>query len=400
MNKNKKSLVFLILFIIFINFFCINTLAIEKSQSYSFLNYEKIYENCDYNKKENIKNFIKQKELEELIKTMKENNLKKLEANQKEQQKEIVKENIEENKAKNIEKNIEENIEIKEETNNDENLIEISEMEVPLSSSSNIQDFNITEISQTFYGTTCVNIREQPSKNSKSIGLLNLNEEILVTGICDNGWDRVDYNGNIAYINASYLSDSKIEVINEPQVIEPNIQNSQDVQEQVPQNNGYNGVIRRNGNVPDSRLYKLENYYCMVPQSIRTKLETAGWIICCSDEDFGAKYGYNYSILALTVYNEKYIYIKNSKSAEQAIIHEVGHAIDSYFGFVSSSEEFLNIFNQEKDIFCSVYYTHSNNTSTPIEYFAESFEVAILNPSLVQNNCPMTYEFLMRYANS
>ena len=240
--------------------------------------------------------------------------------------------------------------------------------------------FEVTEDKKTMYATTSVNIRTLPSKDSEKLGALQFGQAIEKLGNCDNGWSQVNYNGEIAYINTSYLQD-----------------NIPEKQETV---STYNGIIEKDGNVSDSRLQKIESYYIMIPQNVRTNLENSGWRFICSDNNFGAPYGYTGSILALSVYNEKIIYIDNRQKAEDAIIHEVGHAIDWISGFSSYQNDFLNIFNAEVETFRSVHSTHSANTSSPMEYFAEAYFVSVINPTLMQENCPLTYEFVMAKSNS
>lgn len=157
----------------------------------------------------------------------------------------------------------------------------------------------------------------------------------------------------------------------------------------------YNGIIQREGSVSDSLLYSIEYYYCLVPSSIRTLLENNGWQYICSSEDFTGRYGTSHKVLAMTAYNDKIIYIDARDSAKDAIIHEVGHAFDTTQGMLSSSSKFDEIYEEEKDSFCNVWSTNVNNTNTLSEYFAEAFQAVIVDPALIQTNCPRTYEYIM-----
>lgn len=64
-------------------------------------------------------------------------------------------------------------------------------------------------VKDTVYAIKKVNIRSSYSTSSKSLGKLNQGESIQRTGIGDNGWDRVIYNGQICYISSSYLTTEK-----------------------------------------------------------------------------------------------------------------------------------------------------------------------------------------------
>lgn len=65
---------------------------------------------------------------------------------------------------------------------------------------------NIEDCEETVYATTSVNIRSSYSANAEILGYLSYGSSIKRTGVCDNGWSRVDYNGTAAYINGKYLS--------------------------------------------------------------------------------------------------------------------------------------------------------------------------------------------------
>lgn len=162
----------------------------------------------------------------------------------------------------------------------------------------------------------------------------------------------------------------------------------------------YNGIIQREGSVSDSLLLSIEYYYCLIPGSIRTSLENKGWQYICSSEDFTGRYGTSHKVLAMTVYDDKIIYIDARDSAKDAIIHEVGHAFDTTQGMLSSSSEFDEIFEEERDSFCNVWSTNVNNTNTVSEYFAEAFQAVIVDPALIQTNCPRTYTYITNCINN
>ncbi|MEG1505831.1 MAG: hypothetical protein RR369_05800, partial [Lachnospiraceae bacterium] len=58
---------------------------------------------------------------------------------------------------------------------------------------------NIKAVDETVYATAGVYIRESYSTDSKIVGS-------LATGVCDNGWSRVSYNGADAYVYGDYLT--------------------------------------------------------------------------------------------------------------------------------------------------------------------------------------------------
>ena len=67
----------------------------------------------------------------------------------------------------------------------------------------------ITAVNETVYATRVVNVRKSWSEKSEIIGTLKYGENIVRTGICDNGWSRVTYDKKDAYISSDYLSKTK-----------------------------------------------------------------------------------------------------------------------------------------------------------------------------------------------
>ena len=75
------------------------------------------------------------------------------------------------------------------------------------------QEYTYTDLNATMYATQTVNIRTLPSTDGEKVGSLSTNEEIAVTGQCnETSWYRFEYNGQTAYVSNNYVSDTKIEV--------------------------------------------------------------------------------------------------------------------------------------------------------------------------------------------
>lgn len=238
--------------------------------------------------------------------------------------------------------------------------------------------FTVIEENGIVYATGTVNIRELPTKDSNKLGVLEYTNSIKKTGICDNGWIQVFYNGNVAYISENYLSNTK------PEPAQP-----------------YSGIIQKVGNVKDSVLKSMDSYFYKIPENVRNSFINNGWKVYATDEHLGRKFfGIDSSILAVTTDGEDAIYLHNREKAAEALVHEFGHYIDFISGYVSYGSEFREIFLAEADAFRAVHSTHANNTNTPMEYFAECYQEIVLHPDKVKNNCPRTYEFITRYANA
>ncbi len=65
------------------------------------------------------------------------------------------------------------------------------------------------DVNETVYTAGTCNVRESYSTSSNKLGKLNSGATIKRTGIADNGWSRVEYNGKTAYISSQFLTKEK-----------------------------------------------------------------------------------------------------------------------------------------------------------------------------------------------
>ena len=66
-----------------------------------------------------------------------------------------------------------------------------------------------TEVNETVYATTSVNVRSNYSADSNKVGSLSTGVSVTRTGVGDNGWSRIVYGDSVAYVNSSYLTTTK-----------------------------------------------------------------------------------------------------------------------------------------------------------------------------------------------
>lgn len=90
---------------------------------------------------------------------------------------------------------------------------ESTEVQVePQTSEPEQSTYSYTDKSATMYAQSSVNVRDLPDTNGNKVGGLSTNQEVSVTGQCnETGWYRINYNGGTAYVSNSYLGDSKVE---------------------------------------------------------------------------------------------------------------------------------------------------------------------------------------------
>lgn len=83
-----------------------------------------------------------------------------------------------------------------------------------------VDPIKYTEVNETVYATGGVNVRSGPSTDYQKIGRLEKGESITRIGVGEDGWSKVEYNGEIAYISSKYLSTEKPDTLEYPIVYE------------------------------------------------------------------------------------------------------------------------------------------------------------------------------------
>lgn len=80
----------------------------------------------------------------------------------------------------------------------------------PVESTAVSTGYTYSELSQTMYAKSTVNVRDLPSTDGKKIGSLKASQEITVTGKCDQtGWYRFDWNNTTGYVSDKYIVSEK-----------------------------------------------------------------------------------------------------------------------------------------------------------------------------------------------
>lgn len=70
--------------------------------------------------------------------------------------------------------------------------------------------YTYSELNQTMYAKSAVNVRDLPSTDGKKIGSLKASQEIIVTGKCDQtGWYRFEWNNTTGYVSDKYIVSEK-----------------------------------------------------------------------------------------------------------------------------------------------------------------------------------------------
>lgn len=142
-------------------------------------------------------------------------------------------------------------------------------------------------------------------------------------------------------------------------------------------------------------------YYTLQPQAIQ-EWGNEAVDICVKDEVFVR----GESVLAGTFcefddeYHTSDISIELTKGNEYCVLHEMGHAIDSKNGPIewSNTNLFKAIYNAEKGN-NKEYKLIANALDSPMEYFAESYSLYILDGRGLYETNPMTYSYIDAVVN-
>ncbi|MEG0689505.1 MAG: SH3 domain-containing protein [Hungatella sp.] len=72
--------------------------------------------------------------------------------------------------------------------------------------------YDVTSVNKTMYAIKPVNVRKSYSTESERISSLKAGQEVSVTGEAANGWIRIQFDGQEAYVYKTYLSTSRDDV--------------------------------------------------------------------------------------------------------------------------------------------------------------------------------------------
>ncbi len=73
------------------------------------------------------------------------------------------------------------------------------------------QDVKFKDVNEKMYASQNCNLRKSWSTDSDKVGYLDKGQEVTRTGVADNGWSRITYNGQVVYIATRLLTSTKPE---------------------------------------------------------------------------------------------------------------------------------------------------------------------------------------------
>lgn len=132
----------------------------------------------------------------------------------------------------------------------------------------------------------------------------------------------------------------------------------------------------------------------LVPETVMVTIEKYGYTVELVDS-LDDLYNLSY-VSGITIPETKQILIENDENKyRQCVIHEIFHAYDDSLGFISETDEFLAIYEEEKDLLeVTGYITAGQYKANSKEYFAEACQQYVYDAESVKNSAPKTYGFV------
>ncbi len=236
------------------------------------------------------------------------------------------------------------------------------------------------------YTTANLNMRHGAGTGFAVITTIARGGEVQIIGEAGD-WYHIKYNGETGYACADYISteDDGVSVTEEGD---------------ASASAGYDlsHIVKTAGFPSDANLEIADAVLNLAPEYQRQAFVDSGWSCILSEYDVddtyaGGQYG---SLLGITKYDSKTIYLDNRDVGADAALHEFGHFVDWYFGFPSGSSGFAPAYSREGSTFCS-YFCFHNGVYNQQELFAEAYDVRIRRADELQSICPMIYDFMTAY---
>ena len=138
-------------------------------------------------------------------------------------------------------------------------------------------------------------------------------------------------------------------------------------------------------------------YWNLIPKHIRQAFVDDGWKLIITNKSLENMYGYSFSIIGITVYDDKTICVEARENAiRRALCHEVGHYWDYKQNWASYESEFEEIYNREKYTFNEQYKADNHCISSPVEFYAEIFAQSLMYPETAYPSAPDSCNYIWK----
>lgn len=158
--------------------------------------------------------------------------------------------------------------------------------------------------------------------------------------------------------------------------------------------------VSRDSTVTDSKYYKVLNtIYNYIPNNVINLLKNNNIKINITDIDLRiilsdlTNETENTHMQGFFLPDSNLLYVGGDYP--EAVLHEIGHAVDDYTGWVSCLTAFDSSYSERYNINISEHCSSNN-----LEYFAEAFFIYFYNPNELKNNAPNTYYYINNIINN
>ena len=156
-----------------------------------------------------------------------------------------------------------------------------------------------------------------------------------------------------------------------------------------------NNILTTEGKVTSAEKTAIKENLNKLPLNLLKAVQDSGLKVLLTTKDVKTYYNYSFSGTMTGLFDPMAgkIYISsNVTHINKSTVHEFGHALDLLIGksnYISLSKEWNNIYKAELNTASGSYYKANAQ-----EYFADSFNRYIENPSALKTSAPKTYAYI------
>lgn len=133
------------------------------------------------------------------------------------------------------------------------------------------------------------------------------------------------------------------------------------------------------------------NNWETLPESLKSNATSLN----ITGENLSDKFELNLNANILAISYGTDIYVNDTKFNKNVLIHELFHVFDYSNNWISNSDEFMEIYDKEKNL---VSVT-DGNAQNVYEFFASSGELFYFEPEVLKEKAPLTYNFFVKNIN-
>lgn len=148
----------------------------------------------------------------------------------------------------------------------------------------------------------------------------------------------------------------------------------------------------------ESQLNGVQSRINSLPDTMKSII--GSWKVVVTTEDIASLVGCSgQKYCGVTVVGSGVTYIEaNESKFNKNVVHELAHVMDYKMGYTSTSQEFTEIYESEKDSLKLTQYISTDNhyKENVKEYFADAVQEYVANSGSLSSSAPRTYEYIKK----